>query len=1045
MSQHAEYFINNYLPQDYDGANTNYSIAQDNDGLIYVANLNGILVYNGVSWKLIRINSQEIRINSIYYADNQLYYGADNGDFGIIKKSKNGKFIPESFFGNLKEHQKPTEAIKQIVGLNGNIYFLSSDKLIELKDNMFSVYTPINSFHIRSLIMEDHLFLIDIDNSIVVLENGVLNPVANTEELARQKAYFSFKLTPTEYAIGFRNLGLYKVHYNKQAPIKTSFEKLDLPCNQELIDAEIVNGTVINGNQLVVTSNKKGAFLLNTKLEIINRFNTKNGVNDDNIKSAYQDKNGNLWFALNYGISFVELKSSLQRFTRKNGITGLVQSATYFNNQLYIATDKGVQYFDNKDGAFMDLNNFNLQSFYLLNYNNRLLIATANGLYIYDGKKITQASENTNSYYFILNDPHQPNLLYCGTDEGVDVFHYANNTMSYIKTYQLNNKVQSIACDYHKNIYFGTENSYVYFLNYKKSYLLDSITVKDGLPSLGENYVFTYRNKLLIGTDSSIYSVSNLKDKKYICKKDAQFYTFTKNKQIFRASGLQGDLILNCTYMSSKSNSTIKDFVYLKNNNGKTSILKSNLSQLKNVKANLISYDTLLNTLFIASDDGLFLLKKQDELIAKTYQLSIANIYSIENDILDTIAENITNSSTANLFTVSYSKNNLKIEPGYTCFENPNAIEFSYYLEGRDKGYSDWKKEKQFSYNNLSEGKYTFHLKARNEFTETVSEISFSFEISPPWYRSIWAYIAYAILFIGLMYVIVKFNTRRLKAQNIKLEGVITQRTAVIEEQVHLLEHQKQEITDSINYAQRIQQSILPSFNEINETYENGFIFFQPKDIVSGDFYWFHKISDSEFLLACADCTGHGVPGAFMSMICSDKLNEASLHTASPAELLSRANNAIKNVLKQHSQQDGTSKDGMEIALVKYNIETKQISYSGANRPLWLIKTNNKEFIEIKPTKASVASFTEYNFEYQQHELQLEKNDTIYLTSDGFPDQFGGPDGRKFMTKNMKTFLQEISDLPMSEQHQLIAKKINDWMGNLEQVDDLLVIGIKAN
>ena len=265
-----------------------------------------------------------------------------------------------------------------------------------------------------------------------------------------------------------------------------------------------------------------------------------------------------------------------------------------------------------------------------------------------------------------------------------------------------------------------------------------------------------------------------------------------------------------------------------------------------------------------------------------------------------------------------------------------------------------------------------------------------------------------------------------------------------MEKQKHVLQHQKQEITDSINYAQRIQQSILPSLNEINNTHKNIFIFFQPKDIVSGDFYWFKKINDNEFLIACADCTGHGVPGAFMSTICSDKLTEAATKTIEPAKILFETNNAIKKVLKQDAIGEGSNKDGMEIALIKYNSKTKQLVYSGANRVLWIIKANNKEMIETKPTKASIASFTPVDFEYEQHSFNLETNDMVYLASDGYPDQFGGAYGKKFMAKKMKQFFKEIMHLPVPEQNNLINKEINNWKGSLEQVDDLLVIGVKV-
>ena len=266
----------------------------------------------------------------------------------------------------------------------------------------------------------------------------------------------------------------------------------------------------------------------------------------------------------------------------------------------------------------------------------------------------------------------------------------------------------------------------------------------------------------------------------------------------------------------------------------------------------------------------------------------------------------------------------------------------------------------------------------------------------------------------------------------------------LLEHQKHELQHQKQEITDSINYAQRIQQSILPSFTEINAAYNNIFVFFQPKDIVSGDFYWFHKVSNDEFLIACADCTGHGVPGAFMSTICAEKMTESALQSSEPAKILFNANNAIKKVLKQDALAEGTNKDGMEIALIKYNIKTKQLVYAGANRALWIVKGGTKELLEAKPTKASIASFTPYNFEYEQNEFKVETNDVIYLTSDGYPDQFGGPNGKKFMAKNMKDFLKDIMTLPVEEQKQLLSDKINAWKGNLEQVDDLLVIGVRV-
>jgi serine phosphatase RsbU (regulator of sigma subunit) len=220
------------------------------------------------------------------------------------------------------------------------------------------------------------------------------------------------------------------------------------------------------------------------------------------------------------------------------------------------------------------------------------------------------------------------------------------------------------------------------------------------------------------------------------------------------------------------------------------------------------------------------------------------------------------------------------------------------------------------------------------------------------------------------------------------------------------------------------------------------FIFYKPKDIVSGDFYWFKKIDDDEFLIACADCTGHGVPGGFMSMICSEKLTLAATQTNEPSEILFLANNAVKESLRQENSNVNSTKDGMELCLLKINTRNKTVSYSGAKRLLWIMENGKNEITEIKPTKESIASDTEFNTQYQQSNLQLKKGDILYATSDGYADQFGGEKGKKFMTKQLKDLIIVSSKLPISEQKIVFEKTINDWKKGYEQVDDLLLIGI---
>ncbi len=255
------------------------------------------------------------------------------------------------------------------------------------------------------------------------------------------------------------------------------------------------------------------------------------------------------------------------------------------------------------------------------------------------------------------------------------------------------------------------------------------------------------------------------------------------------------------------------------------------------------------------------------------------------------------------------------------------------------------------------------------------------------------------------------------------------------------LAEKKKEIQDSINYAKKIQESMLPDVSILaNHFPKGGFGLYLPKDVVSGDFYWFNELNDTVYF-AAADCTGHGVPGAFMSMIGIDKLNSfIDKKVEILPQILSLLNISIKKSLKQ-KKDSHSSKDGMDIAICSLNNKTKILHYAGANRPLWILR--NREIIEYKPTKASIGGYVEDYQEYIGHKIQMEEDDIIYVFSDGFVDQFGGPDKKKYMSKQLKQTLIDIHEMPMPEQELKLNQIFNDWKGELGQVDDVLLLAFK--
>ncbi|MFH1321159.1 MAG: response regulator [Bacteroidota bacterium] len=255
------------------------------------------------------------------------------------------------------------------------------------------------------------------------------------------------------------------------------------------------------------------------------------------------------------------------------------------------------------------------------------------------------------------------------------------------------------------------------------------------------------------------------------------------------------------------------------------------------------------------------------------------------------------------------------------------------------------------------------------------------------------------------------------------------------------IESQKKDITDSIRYAQHIQKAILPKIDEIQSALVESFVLFKPKDIVSGDFFWFTQ--KKKIFIAACDCTGHGVPGAFVSMIGNVLLNQIIIEKGidSPAKILSLLNNEIKSVFTRKGSEQQAS-DGMDITLCAFDKDLVTLEFAGAQNPLFLIRKG--ELIDIKGDRQPIGGSTEFDYNFTNHEIELQKGDNIYIFSDGYPDQIGGPKERKFMSKQFKQLLLDIQGKSMEEQKQILGQTIEKWKGELDQIDDILVIGVRV-
>lgn len=459
-----------------------------------------------------------------------------------------------------------------------------------------------------------------------------------------------------------------------------------------------------------------------------------------------------------------------------------------------------------------------------------------------------------------------------------------------------------------------------------------------------------------------------------------------------------------------------------------------------------------------------------------------------------------------NQIVLSYKQSFFSFEFVALDYAQPSKNQYAYMMEGFDSTWVYVANRRYASYTNLDPGEYVFRVKASNNngiWNEKGTSIRIS--ITPPFWRTNLFYALCIVLIVTLVYCYIKWRERRLIEEKRILEDQVTKRTKeVVEEKekvelanseiiennkkieasYHIIEEKNLQITDSINYALYIQKAILPPVSKINGMLTDYFILFKPKDIVSGDFFWFdnklttpriNQPAQEVIAIAAVDCTGHGVPGALMSVIGSTILNQ-TINRA----IVNNSGEALSFFNKKVSETLHSIKDGMDMALCFINMEKLELQYAGANNPIYIIRntavgqlqieetktgvkkrmfinvpvpesikqataseTFSNRLLEIRADKQAIGADTQEVKVFTNNVIKLEKGDVIYMFTDGYADQFGGDKGKKFKYGKFKELLLEIQNETMNKQQEILNERFEQWRGSLEQVDDILIIGIK--
>ncbi len=840
--------------------------------------------------------------------------------------------------------------------------------------------------------------------------------------------------------------------------------------NDGLADNYITN-VDINSKGEVVASTTSGISVFDGKK--FNNTGQQKGLLSFQLNDFAYDGSGNLWMASDYGVTKYDGKT-FSHITEKAGIPDNKVNSVFVDREdnLWLGTKKGLtkladrsfvhfsepgfsptEIFKTSTGKIIATNRgggifvFNGDNFTKWEFdetlNERVISCIAEdsfgklwfgtsdfeGVYVFDGKKIVQYTEDvglpSNNINDIITD--RKGKIWIATPNGVAKSDSSGFMKIEISEDVTDNNIVSLMEDNSGNIWMGSFDGMIYRYDGKKIQKFDEN--KSPVLSIIQNkkgtiFFRTEENGFLLLSENKFKSITQ---KDGLSSDVIRSLVFDKNGILW--AGTQRGI--NKISFNSESKIQIRNYGF---NEGFKSLECNSNAAMSDNDGHLWFGTSKGITRFTKSEEKVN--TKAPELVMNDILLFFKKFdqgkYSEHIDSVSGLPVNMK---------FPYNENYLLFQFSAISHKNPDKVFYQWMLKGSDKDWMPETKISEANYSNLSPGDYTFIVRGCNDEKVWSEPVEIHFIITPPFYRTWWFYTLIAVFLIASTVVYVKWRERKLLQEKAELEVKVKERTHELQEQKEIVEDQNRHITEGINYARNIQMAILPSGEEINKVFPEHFILYRPKEIVGGDFYWLFSHDDYVFV-ATVDCTGHGVAGAFMSMIGTDLLNQIIIEkqVTEPSEILTELNLGIKLAFKQSAREFETQQ-GMDVAICSINLKNLELNFSGALRPLYLI--SNGEFREVEGDKSSISGTSDTSYRYTSNKLKLKTGDCIYLFSDGYADQFGGPKGKKFMTGKLKELLINNNGLTMDNQQKKLLAAHEEWKGANKQVDDILVMGIR--
>ncbi len=1059
-----------FKPSEYEGHSQIWSIDQLPNGVLVMGTTKGILFYNGSDFKNIYKN-YIIRI--VRVSSNKKIYVGGESNFGYLKMDSIGNYKYVCLSDSLKGDSTKFETITNIYVSGDTTLFSVFDKtFLFVKDTLVRIIKYPYSFGLVNVLGKD----------IYVFERpGLykLNRKKSKYNLIKnsKKIFFSGLQGVTNYygdtllLIGYNSK---KFRLYKYSLLADTFIRVKSSIDS-LLDKHVpVIVYKLKDNRYFIGIVGYGIVILNSDFSVYSIFDTNSGLPDTYINWIYEDNNGNIWVATNLGFLVIYYNTYIYRYPiEKLGINTLLTGVKVLSpDKLVLGSISSInriklnKTLSSTSHYVVDFRYKNTISINLENVPENEVLSTSIKPPVCVGYDYFYRLDSIEGSYFVPSIKNKDIYYLVGAFSNFGVLERENGKWKVKGVIKYPYSITSLfSIDFNKLV--GSTENKIFSLVYdtldfhmkNEKILLDLKNVeKYNMFTLNDTLFLLLKNKKR--ADINTFYYDNKKDTFLRAPFNFSCIDYRKNNsdvnKLFELS--IKNIISDSTY-----------FVATKFEMGKISLLEVKNHKFiiddrifYSIKGRTLypTYDKLHNIYWFASGDAIYNIPSNIKFSKQSFKAYVNSIIIGKDSALFFNGD-------AYRVELPYKYNSLEFNFVSTYYIRNKDVKYSYKLLPLDVNWSEYSTNNYTRYTNLPPGDYVFSLKAKNIFGDESNIYEYSFSILPPWYMTWWAYLLY-VIFIGfLIYSIVRYYTYRLKLKNIVLERIVEERTMEIknkneqllqknEEIQHHIEeisHKNKElfkknkqITESIEYAKKIQEAIIPNENELKKIFLKSFVLFSPRDIVSGDFFWVYKMNEQEKIIALADCTGHGVPGAFMSMIGNTLLNKIVKEDGiyEPSQILYFLHNGVIKALQEGEEDKVVTEDGMDVIVCKIDERNKKLVVASANQTGFFYIDG--KFIQVYGDPFAIGDpfARQEQIDFSSSEFEYKKEAMLYFTSDGYYDQFGGEGGnKKFTMKRFIELLDRIKDYDVEKQRQELGKVLDEWKSSTMQLDDILVIGIK--